>query len=169
MKISPGSQIRSCQGLSGYTEIHLLQKCVGIQLDPVKTHLCDTLPINSYILLGFVMIIVDERSTQGNTGRTQLGSWPDLKSCLRCCNLSSFLWSVGKKGSSHRTLCIHPNLLLILYLMWLHGSLKFSWMIYQTAPLCAAGEHVKTGGLSLPHKINPQSKTITFQAHFFGH
>lgn len=58
-KIIPVPKYVAAKGFRGFTEIHLLQKCVGIQLDPVKPYLGDTLPINSYILVEFAMIIVD--------------------------------------------------------------------------------------------------------------
>lgn len=59
-KAAPVPKNVAAKGFSGFTEI-LLQKCVSIQLDPVKTHLADSLPINSYVLVGFAMIIADEK------------------------------------------------------------------------------------------------------------
>lgn len=47
---------------------------MGIQPDPVKIDLGDAPPINSYILVGVVMIVIDDEGAEGNVARTQLGS-----------------------------------------------------------------------------------------------
>lgn len=63
MALSTFDNLIICSTRKKSPEVHLLQKCVGIQPDPVKTDLGDTLPINSYILVGFVMIVIDDEGT----------------------------------------------------------------------------------------------------------
>lgn len=53
----------AAKGFSAFTKVHLLQKCVGNQPHPGKIDLGDTLPRNSYILMGFVMIVIDDEGT----------------------------------------------------------------------------------------------------------